>query len=100
MAGHVRLFEQVDGLLREIDPAIADSRRAERSCRHMNLGIDVLLTDAELADMQAQAERATVAEQENAARAEAAKQARAATMKKLEALGITHDDIKLALGLA
>jgi hypothetical protein len=100
MAGKTRLFEQVGGLLREVDPAKTDALRAKRPCRRMHLDIDVLLTDDEVAEMKAQAERAAEDKRTNAARAEAARQAREAAMKKLEALGITQNDIKLVLGLA
>lgn len=98
MAGEIRLFEvDANGLLHEVPPDQAAQRRAERDCSHVNIVIDVLLTDAELAQRQADAAAAASA----AAAAQKAASNRAAerivALDKLAQLGLTAEDVDALL---
>lgn len=54
MAGQIPLFEIVDGLLRQVHPDKADAMRAKhRTKRVAPLVIDVILTQAELDQLEA-----------------------------------------------
>lgn len=95
MARDTRLFEMTPaGLLNEVEPTRAAALRAARPVRHMNLTIDILLTDGELAQMAEDAKRA-IAEREERDKADAV--ARQAAHAKLAALGLDPDELKALL---
>jgi hypothetical protein len=102
MAGTIRLFEKTaDGLLIEVAPDKAEARRTGRRVSSVNLTIDVLWTAEEEAvrdgeETADQERRRQIAQKSAADAAERANQ-RAKVVSKLEALGITADDIKVAL---
>jgi hypothetical protein len=61
MAGKIRLFEKLpDGRLAEVAPDEAEARRAGRRTSHVVLPIDILWTDEE--EAQAEAEQVEQAE--------------------------------------
>lgn len=89
-----RLFEKVDGLLVEVHPDKAEeARKGRRVSRIVACEMDVLFTAEEEAARDAE-EAATA---EAAAKAEASQQEaekrRAVAAAKLEALGLTLEDI-------
>jgi hypothetical protein len=99
MASGVLLFEcDGDGLMHQVPPDQVAQRRSERDCRHVNIAIDVLLTDADLAQRQADADAdaASVATATQAAADRAAKQV--AAEQKLADLGLTADDLAALFG--
>lgn len=99
MGGAVRLFEKTpEGLLHEVPPAEAEARRASGTVSHVALAIDVLWTDAEIAERQAMEEEARRADEAAAVEREADRLRKIAALAKLEALGITAEDLKDALG--
>ena len=98
MAGQIRLFEKTDkGLLVEIDPAQADARRASGAISHTMLSVDILWTDAEIAERDAQEKAAREALEKAAAAGAAAEKAaadaRASAQAKLAALGLTVEEV-------
>jgi len=97
MAGHIRLFEIVDGLLVEVPPAEADKRREGRRHRSMSFVADVLLTAEEEAARDAEEAAASARRQASAEAAAAASGRRAAALAKLEVLGISAEDLRDAL---
>lgn len=91
------LFDIVNGLLVEVDPAEADARRVGRRVSRRSIIADVLWTSEEEAARDAEeaaVEAARVKANEEAS-ARAARKAEA--IGKLAALGLTVDDIKDAL---
>lgn len=103
MAGNIRLFEKdANGLLTEVPASEADVRRGGRRWSHVVIPIDVLWTEEEAAahDAEETARReAEEAKRQAGAAAEAEKAERAkAARGKLDALGISADDLKDALG--
>ncbi len=98
MAGQIRLFtKNPRGLLAEVAPEDAEALRASRSCSRVSLVIDVLWTEEEEASRAAEiaaAEAARQAEAEaEAARLAAIEELRKGTLKKLERLGITPEEL-------
>lgn len=56
MAGQIPLFEVVDGLLRQVDPAKADALRSKNRTRRVaGLAVDIILTQAELKQIETDA---------------------------------------------
>ncbi len=98
MAGKIRLFDKVNGLLMEVHPDLADEARKGRRVSRVAAGeIDVLWTPEEEAQRDAE-EAEAVAERARAIEADKGRQeARQAALDKLEALGLSEDDIKAIL---
>jgi hypothetical protein len=94
-----KLFEKDDaGLLREIAADKADALRASRRFSHVVIGaIDVLWTDEEEAAAVADEETQRAKREARAAEAATKADQRAKVVSKLEALGITAEDLKIAL---
>ncbi len=93
MAGTIRLFEKIGGLLVEVAPEKAEAAREGRSVSRMVAEIDVLWTAEEEAAREAEA---VVAAAEAGRRAEeeaANAKRRAAALAKLEKLGLTREDL-------
>ena len=93
-----RLFEKTPtGLLSEVDPAQADQVRQGRRWSHTNIVIDVLWTAEEEAagdaEQKAAVDQAATAAAANAEAATAKQAMRASAVKKLEALGLSQDEI-------
>lgn len=102
MAGQIKLFEKIGGLLVEVPPTEAEAQRASRRVSSVSLVIDVLWTpeeetarDAEEAAYEAQ--RIAAAEEE-AARLEALGKHREQVEKKLEKFGLTLSDLDALKG--
>lgn len=94
MAGQIRLFEKINGLLVEVPPAEAGKRREGRRHRSMSFVAEVLLTAEEEATRDAE-EAADAARRQAEAEALAADEAdRRAAVDKLSALGLTTKEIK------
>ncbi len=106
MAGQIRLFEKTaDGFLVEVPPSEAEARRAGRTVSHMSLVIDVLWTADEEAARAAEEQEVAKARQARAqaladvmAEREKQKQRAEAARAKIEALGLTEDDLRALLG--
>lgn len=92
----MKLFEKTaDGLLVEIAPERAAAMRAARPYSTVALQIDVLLTDAEVAQREAESDAALAAmlEQRDAKEAKAQRQAEIAGR-----LGLTTEEVRELLG--
>jgi hypothetical protein len=99
MAGQIRLFEKTaDGLLVEVAPADADARRLGRLVSRVSLEIDVLWTEAESAERLAEEERTRADRRKMAEEQESRRARKAAAEAKLQALGISPDELKDAIG--
>lgn len=92
MAGQIRLFEKISGLLSEVDPAMAEAVRGKRSYSRMAFEADVLFTEEEETAREIDASEA--AQRKAAALAEQDRQAAtlASAKAKLAALGLTNDE--------
>jgi hypothetical protein len=99
MAGTIRLFEKTPaGLLVEVAPDQAEATRAGRLLSRVNLEIDVLWTAEEAAERLAEERAAAAARDMKLIEDEAARERKAAALAKLEALGISADELKDAIG--
>lgn len=95
MTGTIRLFEKTtDGLLVEVAPEQAIHRRATGTISRVSLEIDVLWTAEEEAARNAEEQAVQEAERSKDAERRAR---RAAVLAKLQALGLTADELKDAL---
>jgi hypothetical protein len=91
MAGKIRLFEKVGGLLVEVPPEEAEARRAGRMVSHVFIGINVLWT----AEEEAQREAEMAAEREKQKAAADALEAKAQRKAEIAGrLGLTSDELK------
>lgn len=103
MAGQIRLFEKTpDGLLVELPPEQAEAVRRGRMVSRMAFEADVLWTPEEQAAREAE-EAATLKARETRTRERAAvlaeRMAQADAAKaKLEAMGLTVDELRALLG--
>lgn len=97
MAGHIRLFEKINGLLVEVSPTEADKRREGRRHRSMSFVADVLFTPEEEAARDAEEAAEVDRQRRLQEEVEAAASRRGEALAKLQALGLTADDIKDAL---
>lgn len=98
MAGQIRLFEKIDGLLAEISPDEAEDRRKGRRVSQVNMDALVLWTDQEEAERDAE-EAAEVERQAQRQRMEDERTARRrAALEKITALGLTEDDLEALRG--
>ena len=99
MAGAVRLFALSEqGLLFEVAPELADELRATRPIRHVNLSADVLLSDAEIAELAAEEKAQRERAAHDAARSTATTLARQSALAKLADLGLTEEEIDALRG--
>ena len=96
----VRLFEMTQaGLLVEVEPAQAEAVRAASPYRRVvNAEYDVLLTAEEVTAQAVEAQQAAEAAATAATEQAAAEQRKQAALTKLEALGLTADDLREVLG--
>jgi multidrug resistance efflux pump len=102
MAGQIPLFEIVDGLMRQVDPAKADAMRVKhRTKRVAPLVVDVILTTKELKQLEEdaavfKARRAEQAKMQaiNEASVKATEKAREAAKAKLKKLGLTDEEVE------
>jgi hypothetical protein len=94
-----KLFERDDaGLLHEVAADRVEDLRAGRRVSHVVIGaIEVLWTDEEEAAAFADEEARRVKQEARAAAATAKAEQRAKVVSKLEALGITADELKTVL---
>lgn len=97
MAGQIRLFEKVNGLLVEVPPEEAAKQREDRRVSHVSLAVDVLWTREEEAARDAEEAEFARKNEEAAVEAEIVEERRQAARRKLAELGITPEDIKDAL---
>jgi len=93
-----RLFEKIDGLLVEVPHAEADKRREGRRHRGMSFVAEVLFTPEEEAARDAEEARAAQEREQRGKDEAAARARRAIALAKLEALGISAEDLRDALG--
>ncbi len=97
MAGKVRLFDKIGGLLMEVNPDLVDEARKGRRASRTLMEVDILWTPEEEAQRDAE-EAEAAAEKVKAAEAARGRQAaRQASLAKLQALGLSEDDIKAIL---
>ncbi len=98
MAGAVRLFEKIDGLLVQVAPEQASAAREGRTVSRMVAEIDVLWTADEEAEREVEQRNAIqrAEAQRKAAEAATAERAerRAAAEAKLTGLGLTMEDLE------
>jgi hypothetical protein len=102
MAGQIPLFEIVDGLMRQVDPAKADALREKHRTRRMaGLAIDVILTPKELEQLEedaavfkARREADAKMQAVNEASVKATEKAREAAKAKLKKLGLTDEEVE------
>jgi hypothetical protein len=98
MSGNVRLFEKApDGLLVEVSSAMAAAARAGRRFSSMSVVVDVLWTPEEEATRDAEEAAAAEATQERLRGLAMAEKRRADALARLEARGISAEDLKDAL---
>lgn len=92
MTGNIRLFERLpDGRLAEVDPSDADELRASRRTSHVVMAIDVLWTDEE----EAQADAELAAQNEAEAKASEAREAQTQLRAEIAGrIGITVDELE------
>jgi hypothetical protein len=94
----MRVFEKAaDGLLIEVAPSAADERREGRRVSRLSLEIDVLWTADEEAARDAEEAAEVTKRSRHAEAAAAAEKRRIAAIAKLEALGISADELRDAL---
>ncbi len=91
MAGQIRLFEKIDGLLVEVEPSAADKTRNGRTVSRVSLEIDVLWTTEEEAERAA--EEAATKQRQISDVTERAKLRKTAEAK-LSALGLTPEELR------
>lgn len=98
MAGQIRLFETVDGLLVEVVPADAAQRREGRRVSHMNVVIDVLWTAEEEAAANDEAVLMETQHKIEAAAADVlAKEAEQRRAEIAGRIGLTMEELELLI---
>lgn len=96
MVGQIRLFEKIDGLLKELSPRRARTAREEgRMVSHMSLDIEVLWTPEEEEARKHEEELSRMASLEAEKKASDMKQS---ALAKLAAFGLTEDEMKAIVG--
>lgn len=99
MGGTIKLFEKMaDGLLMQVPDDRAEQRRANTPVSRVVMEADVLWSDEEIAARQAEEQQFAATQTAQIAEAKERQERRASALAKLEALGITADDLKDALG--
>lgn len=95
----VRLFEKNSkGLLVEVDPAEAEAKRAGRTVSHMNLTAEVLWTPEEEAAREAEKQEASAQLLARETAANRKSEVRQAALTKIQALGLSEDELKALVG--
>jgi restriction endonuclease Mrr len=101
MAGQIPLFEIVDGLMCQVDPAKADALRVKHRTRRLVATVDVILTKAELeqiakdaAEFKARREADAKMRAVNEASVKATAAAREVAKAKLKKLGLTDEEVE------
>jgi aminopeptidase N len=98
MAGQIRLFEKVGGLLVEVSPDAADDAREGRRFSSVSIVIDVLWTADEEAARDAEEAAAAEDVQQRLRGIEMAQERQERARARLQARGISADDLKDAIG--
>lgn len=94
MAGEIRLFEKMRGLLVEVATEKANALRASHRVSRLIVEIDVLWTAEEEAARDAEEAAAKEAEGQRAADEAAQSERRTAALAKLSALGLSAEDFE------
>jgi hypothetical protein len=98
MAGQIRLFEKIDDLLVEVSPDAADDAREGRRFSSVSIVIDVLWTADEEAARDAEEAAAAEDAQQRLRGLEMAQERQERARARLQARGISADDLKDAIG--